>query len=388
VRAYVFGLNSATVHRQNGQRPRTELATAQFARTLIAWFDGNARDLPWRRTRDPYAIWVSEIMLQQTQVKTVMPYWERWMTRLPNIRALAEASPETIHKLWEGLGYYTRVRNMQKAAQKIVSEHAGIFPNDYEDVLALPGIGPYTAGAICSIAFDLPAPILDGNVIRVLARVFGITQNVSNKEINRKLWNVAEELVQAAADLSDANNRDANGGRHCGRLNEALMELGALVCRPVAPFCNLCPLEKSCRARRENKINRIPNLGKPVASTARRFAAFIARENGSVFVRQRPAGIVNAHLWEFPNVELNGDENDLARMARKAIGLKLKSATPLYTVRHSITRYRIRLDAFEVIAARKLRGDGQWLDWRAANELPFCSAHRKIFDELFHPKGR
>ncbi len=152
---------------------------------LLSWFSQNARDLPWRQTRDPYAIWVSEIMLQQTQVKTVIPYWDRWMRQLPDLPALAAASSETIHKLWEGLGYYSRVRNMQKAAQLILYQHGGKFPNDFNEVLALPGIGRYTAGAVCSIAFNQAAPILDGNVIRVLTRVFGIPGNPREKKPTR-----------------------------------------------------------------------------------------------------------------------------------------------------------------------------------------------------------
>ena len=165
---------------------------------LLAWFTTAARDLPWRRTRDPYAIWVSEIMLQQTQVKTVMPYWERWMRQLPTIKSLARAKPAKIHKLWEGLGYYTRVRNMQKAAQQIIAEHDGQFPQTFDAILALSGIGPYTAGAIASIAFNQPTPILDGNVIRVLTRLHGISKDPREKKTNALLWNFAEELVQHA----------------------------------------------------------------------------------------------------------------------------------------------------------------------------------------------
>src|SRR5437868_2047191 len=169
-----------------------------IVRSLLKWFGEAARDLPWRRTRDPYAIWISEIMLQQTQVKTVLPYWERWMRSLPDIESLAKARMETIHKLWEGLGYYTRVRNLQKAAQVIMEIHGGKFPRDFEAVLALPGIGRYTAGAICSIAFNQPTPILDGNVIRVLTRVFGIAENPKEKGANAKLWDLAEKLVAHA----------------------------------------------------------------------------------------------------------------------------------------------------------------------------------------------
>src|SRR6266850_5307439 len=169
-----------------------------IAHTLLKWFGEHARDLPWRRTADPYAIWVSEIMLQQTQVKTVLPYWKRWMQALPDITALAKARPEKLHKLWEGLGYYRRVRNMQTAAKLIREKHDGEFPNNFEDVLALPGIGRYTAGAICSIAFNQPKPILDGNVIRVLSRLFGIGGNPREKETNKNLWRIAQALVEEA----------------------------------------------------------------------------------------------------------------------------------------------------------------------------------------------
>src|SRR5665213_4147235 len=170
----------------------------QLVPLLLNWFAANARDLPWRRTRDPYAIWVSEIMLQQTQVKTVIPFWNRWLRELPTIDAAAKAPSQKIHKLWEGLGYYTRVRNLQKAAQTILEKHDGKFPKQFDDVLALSGIGRYTAGAICSIAFNQPTPILDGNVIRVLTRIFGIEKNPREKETNKVLWQIAENLVSHA----------------------------------------------------------------------------------------------------------------------------------------------------------------------------------------------
>ena len=184
----------------------------KIVRELLAWFGRCARDLPWRRTRDPYAVWVSEIMLQQTQVKTVWPYWERWMRALPTIGALAEARPVRIHKLWEGLGYYTRVRNMQRAAQVIVGQHGGRFPEDFDAVLALPGIGRYTAGAICSIAFNQAKPVLDGNVIRVLTRLFGVGGDPRAKATNARLWALAEELVQCAARVrtEDATGAEAH----------------------------------------------------------------------------------------------------------------------------------------------------------------------------------
>jgi A/G-specific adenine glycosylase len=173
---------------------------------LLRWFERKARDLPWRRTRHPYAIWISEVMLQQTQVKTVLPYWQRWMRKLPTIEALAKARPEKIHKLWEGLGYYSRVRNLHQAAKRILEQHGGRFPGRFDDVLALPGIGRYTAGAICSIAFNQPSPILDGNVIRVLTRIFGIATNPREKQTNALLWNLAGSLV-ANSKLKTRNSK-------------------------------------------------------------------------------------------------------------------------------------------------------------------------------------
>ena len=188
---------------------------------LIPWFAKNARNLPWRRTRDPYAIWISEVMLQQTQVKTVLAYWTRWMRALPNLSALARAKPERLHKLWEGLGYYTRVRNLHHAAQCIRADHGGKFPHNFDDILALPGIGPYTAGAISSIAFNQPKPILDGNVVRVLTRLCGIAGNPRERKTNSHLWQIAEELVLQAAEIGARANPSPHRSRftfHASRL--------------------------------------------------------------------------------------------------------------------------------------------------------------------------
>jgi A/G-specific adenine glycosylase len=226
---------------------------------LLEWYPKNARDLPWRRTNDPYCVFVSEIMLQQTQVKTVVPYWERWMRELPTVASLARAKPERIHKLWEGLGYYTRVRNMQKAAQIIVGEHGGAFPSRFEEVLRLPGIGRYTAGAICSIAFGQPTPILDGNVLRVLTRLFGIGGNPRDKQVNRELWRLAEELVRAAGQVVIGKGK-AGSRSPCSLLNQGLMELGALVCTPRQPQCGVCPVAGCCTAWKEGRVERLPEI--------------------------------------------------------------------------------------------------------------------------------
>jgi A/G-specific adenine glycosylase len=352
---------------------------------LLDWFSKNARDLPWRRTRDPYAIWVSEIMLQQTQVKTVMPYWERWLRELPTIEAAAKAPSAKIHKLWEGLGYYTRVRNLQKAAQVIVNEHDGKFPKNFDEVLALPGIGRYTAGAICSIAFNQPTPLLDGNVIRVLTRIFGITENPEEKRTNARLWQLAEELVIYADKVAQASRLRGRARlphyfkNSCSHLNQSLMELGALVCTPRNPQCLTCPVKKLCVAFKENRTEKLPNIGKRTAATARHFLAFAIEHEGKFLVRQRPAGVVNAHLWEFPNVEVNGSQNSAKETFQSVFGFVPERFSLLVTFKHSITRYRITLKAFLVSSGEiSKKVDGSWKTPAQLKQLAFSSAHKKL----------
>jgi A/G-specific adenine glycosylase len=453
----------------------TNPKSSRLVPALLDWFLQNARDLPWRRTRDPYAIWVSEIMLQQTQVKTVIPYWKRWMYELPTIQSAAKASPDKIHKLWEGLGYYTRVRNLQKAAKQIVAQHDARseprrrrgnesqtkkkletphvvsykFPDDFDDVLALPGIGRYTAGAICSIAFNQPTPILDGNVIRVLTRVFGIAKNPREKKTNAQLWRLAEELVvhasannsrtrtsrlrytsprQGTRDEDEERSACSHFALRPSHFNQSLMELGALVCTPRNPQCPVCPVKKLCVAFREDRVGELPNLGRRIATTARHFIAFVIERNGRFLVRQRPAGVVNAHLWEFPNVEIAPNqrsspakrdesahyfrkksqsrltsaatvqEPDLEIIrAAKSLGIEPPTLQPLCTVKHSITRYRITLEAFRVQpggrssttpkilgtrGSRPSENNGIWLPLVKLDSLALTSAHRKILERL------
>jgi len=363
-----------------------QLKNPTIVKNLLDWFAAHARDLPWRRTRDPFAIWVSEIMLQQTQVKTVIPFWNRWLRELPMIAAAAQADSAKLHKLWEGLGYYTRVRNLQKAAQVIVEKHGGKFPEQFEEVLALPGIGRYTAGAICSIAFNQPTPILDGNVIRVLSRLFGIAENPKEKKTNARLWQLAEELVTHAKTLSRKENipplrafaplREDNS---CSHLNQSLMELGALVCTPRNAQCLICPVKKLCVAFAENRVDELPNLGKRESATARHFLAFAVECGGKFLVQQRPAGVVNAHLWEFPNVEITGTKPNAEAVFQKLFGVKPKAIQSLLTVKHSITRYRITLEAFSVSPAKRpASAKGRWLAPEDFDSFAFSSAHKKL----------
>jgi A/G-specific adenine glycosylase len=373
-----------------GRNPQSAIRNPQLKRLvplLLDWFAANARDLPWRRTHDPYAVWISEVMLQQTQVKTVIPYWNRWMRELPTIESVAKAGAGKIHKLWEGLGYYTRVRNLQKAAKQIVKSGNSVcqFPEQFEEILALPGIGRYTAGAICSIAFNQAVPILDGNVIRVLTRIFGVAGNPKEKETNARLWQLAEELVthaktQRTPSLKTfANFAPLREENSCSFLNQSLMELGALVCTPRNPRCEICPVRKLCVAIRENRVDQLPNPGRRETATARRFMAFVVEQNGRFLVRQRPAGVVNAHLWEFPNVEITGEKSNPKLAAKGIFGTVPVRIEPLPTVKHSITRHRITLEACHVRFRKQPRPQtGVWKSPAQMRRLAFTAAHKKL----------
>jgi A/G-specific adenine glycosylase len=333
---------------------------------LLEWYAANARDLPWRRTKDPYRVFIAEIMLQQTQVKTVIPYFERWMRQLPTLAAFARARPQKVLKLWEGLGYYTRVRHAHAAAQVILRRHGGRFPRNFDDILALPGIGRYTAGAISSIAFNQPAPILDGNVIRVLSRIFGVEGNPRDKKTNATLWQLARDLVSVVPS-------------RCSDLNQSLMELGALVCTPRRMRCSICPVRKFCFAFREGRLAEFPMRPPRVPATERRFMAFVARKENRFLVRQRPGGAVNAHLWEFPNIEVGLKDKRDGRDNKDAAFLIVK-ARPICRIRHSITRHRILLEAYHARAAATT--PGIWKTIPQLKRLPFASAHRKILAVL------
>lgn len=352
-------------------------------RQLVEWFDRNARDLPWRRTRDPYAVWVSEIMLQQTQVQTVIPYWTRWMERLPGVHALAAAPPEMVLRLWEGLGYYSRARNLQQAARRIVGDLGGVFPGDVAGLRALPGIGPYTAGAIASIAFDLPEPLLDGNVMRVLTRWGALGGDPRSSPLNRELWSLAARLVRTA------HSTDGLGKARCSRLNQALMELGATVCTPgPAPDCAACPLSNTCQARSRGEAGRFPELAPRVATTARFFATGIVEHAGRFLLRLREDTGVNRGFWEFPNWESAADEAPAPLLSRH-LGVDPQAWVALPDLRHAITRYRITQRVLLARVAGPPSGVGNgpagtWL-WAGPDELealPLTSAHRKLAGRL------
>jgi A/G-specific adenine glycosylase len=346
----------------------------QLARRITTWFKKNARDLPWRHTCDPYAIWISEIMLQQTQVKTVIPFWERWMRELPNVVSLAKADEQRVLKLWEGLGYYTRARNLQKAARLICKEHRGEFPTQFDEILALPGVGRYTAGAITSIAYGEAKPILDGNVARVLSRQFAIQGDPKTGENHKRFWDLSTQLVQAASCASS--------------LNQGLMELGATICTPREPKCDSCPGRKSCLAFRLDRVTEFPQVALRGKPRRRKFVAYIFSSGPRVLVRQRAESAVNGKLWEFPNFEVV--RGDAAKEKKRFAKLRLRNFA---TIKHTITNNRITLSA----KAAEVNGEASHLatelsaEWRTIAQLenlPFASAHGRLRTILLGCRGR
>jgi A/G-specific adenine glycosylase len=342
---------------------------------LLTWFRRHARPLPWRRTRDPYAIWISEIMLQQTQVDATVPYYTRWIRRLPTVADLADAPPALLLKLWAGLGYYRRVRLLQSAAGLIQHRFHGIFPKDYPDVLELPGVGRYTAGAICSIAFDQPTPVLDGNVMRVLTRLFALPGDPRSQPLNARLWEIAQSLVELASRARPARSRP------CAQLNQALMELGALICIPRSPRCNVCPVQTLCLAAVQGRPTAFPSPRLRPPATVRRFAVFLVHHASHVLVRRQLASEWNTGLWGFPAIEIADAPSEPTELLRCLLGIRAVHRASLGQVRHSITRYRLLLDVheFEVVGAPCANKEGErWCRPTNLRKLAFAAAHRKI----------
>jgi A/G-specific adenine glycosylase len=348
---------------------------------LLAWYGQNARDLPWRHTSDPYSIWISEIMLQQTQVTTVIPYWERWMREFPTVDALAAADLASVLKCWEGLGYYSRARNLRQAADIVVRHFHGRIPERREDLLSLPGIGRYTAGAIGSIAFNQPVPVLDGNIIRVLTRLYGIAENPRQRGVNERLWTLAESLV------SEAGRLRRRGRKTCADLNQSLMELGALICGPRQPRCPDCPLQSQCAARREGQPNRYPVIPPKRPMVRCQWFCFLAECQGRYLLCQRTSQKVNSGLWEFPTCEIeNPAVTQPEEAARQIFGAPPQRLELVGQLRHNITHHQIRIRTYRLVYKSPPRGrfDGQWLRLEEVDRRPLAGAHKKI-RRLFLP---
>lgn len=332
----------------------------KLQRQLLAWFAANQRDLPWRRTRDPYAIWVSEAMLQQTRVETVVGYWQRFLARFPSIGELARAREDDVLAAWSGLGYYRRARALHAAAKAIVERHGGEFPRDAGAVRELPGVGPYTAGAVLSIAFDQPEALVDGNVVRVLSRLFA--HDDEYEKSLRWAWDVARELVP----------RD--GG--AGAWNQALMELGATVCTPREPLCLLCPARELCEARKRGLERELPRPKKRNASVAVALETLVIARNSSLLLEQRPASGRMASMWQFPTREsssLGLFPSQFAGDARRA------GDQPLGEIAHTITHHRIRVLVHSGELARGApRPPLVWIERDRIADLALTGMTRKI----------
>jgi A/G-specific adenine glycosylase len=308
-----------------------------LSKKLLAWFQRNARDLPWRRRRDLYAIWISEIMLQQTQVATVVPYFERFLQRFPDIKALAAADEQDVLKLWEGLGYYRRARQLHAAARRLASEHGGVFPTAVDAVRSLPGIGRYTAGAILSIGLDQRLPILEANTIRVLSRLTAYRGEVNSIAGRRRLWEIADSILP---------------DKECGAFNQALMELGSEVCKPRSPVCGDCPVVALCGAHGKQLVAQIPPQAKPKNYERVTEIAVIIRRGRDVLLRQCTPGERWAGLWDFPRFAAAANSRGaldrlIAMRVHDLVGLNVSSKGRFITIKHGVTRFRITLNGYE-----------------------------------------
>lgn len=324
---------------------------ADLASALVHWFRANARDYPWRRTHDPYAVLVSEIMLQQTQITTVLErgFYARWMERFPDFASLAAASESDVLSAWQGLGYYRRARNLQRLAHVVVSEHGGVFPRDPEVIRSLPGIGPYTAGAVCSFAFGLAEPIVDGNIARVLSRIDNDNTPIDSTAGTRRLWDRSRELVLGTDDPR--------------ALNSALMELGQVICRPTKPGCDVCPVRSFCQADEPESL--------PVKSQRTEISAITERvyfhlSHGGVLLEQE-TGSRRTGLWKLPALP------EIDHAHPPAVLLKTS---------YGITRYKVTLWVHAPPALCRLPQSHRYIPLAELAELPMPSPYRKALEQL------
>ncbi len=343
---------------------------------LHEWYEKSKRDLPWRRSADPYAIWISEVMLQQTQVKTATPYFHRFMQRFPDVFSLARADLQSVLKHWEGLGYYSRARNLHKAAGIVVDQMDGCFPDHWEAVRQLPGIGDYIASAVLSIAFDQPYAVVDGNVKRVLARLFCLDWPVNQPSIHRFFQAVANQLM----------DRESPGDH-----NQAMMELGALVCTPRQPDCRGCPLSGYCRALKKKAVEAFPKRNKRAPLPVRRVVMGLVQKHGRILLVQRQENEMLGGLWEFPGGEVDGNVDPrqvCQQMIKASVNLDVAVDKRLATVSHTYTHFKLRMQVYQChwrSGRVRLKGpaDFRWAAISRISNLPLHGAMHKALQSVF-----
>jgi len=353
----------------------------EFNSLLIDWYQENARSLPWRGHSDPYTIWVSEIMLQQTRVDTVIPYFERWMTTFPDIHTLAVASEDEVLKAWEGLGYYSRARALHRTARLLQQDFGGELPQDFDALLGLPGIGPYTAAAIASIAFGLDYAVLDGNVKRVLSRLLPYTRPINTPSAENELRELACGLLPAG---------------EAGTYNQAVMELGALICLPRNPKCTECPVARLCAAYKENKQAVLPVMKEKAATPHITVTAGILHRDGRVLIARRPSSGLLGGMWEFPGGKVEPGETHaqaLVRELNEELGIQAEVGEFLGRYKHAYTHFKVTLFAYHATTAtaeiKSLQpSELRWVKFTELDSYPMGKIDRMISRDLMKESGQ
>ncbi len=346
-----------------------------FTNLLLRWYSHHARSLPWRGLKDPYAIWVSEIMLQQTRVETVIPYYQRWLKRFPNLESLADSSEQDVLQAWEGLGYYGRARNLFKTAKIVMEEHSGRFPSKPDGLRKLPGIGGYTSAAIASIAFGLDIPALDANGERILARCFVIELPVKSPEGRKALAQLAQDLLPSGK---------------AGIFNQALMDLGSLICKPISPQCGMCPMKTTCQAYGSGRQETLPVKASPKLIPHYIVTAAVIKRNGRYLIARRPSSGLLGGLWEFPGGKQDPGESlagCLQREIQEELGTSIQVGSELGIFLHAYTHFRITLHAFncQLVGQEPQPLQVSELRWVNADELqqfPMGKVDRLISTQL------
>jgi len=344
-----------------------------FANALLKWYDAHSRPYPWRKTSDPYRIWLSEIMLQQTQVKTVIPFYNHWLTALPNIQSVAKADSEKILKLWEGLGYYARARNFHSACKIVLNQFNGKIPANYQDFQSLPGVGPYVAAAVMSIAYNFPMPAIDSNVYRVISRIKSI-----NLPFNRSRNHILEFL---SGHISPERPGD---------FNQAIMDFGREICTSNNPSCNICPIQHHCYSFVDNSVDKYPLKVKRPKKPLFKVAVGIIWNQNKILISKRKRDGLLGGLWEFPGGKIKAGEDAkqcIIRELKEELGVLVRPGLFIKQIKHSYSHFTIVLDAYH---CTYLSGnpsalgcdDWRWIKLKDIHQLPFPKANHKLFDSI------